>query len=95
MARPFPAAVRYTGASMAFNVAGILGASLAPYVATKLGKTYGLSAVGLYLTGAAVLTTLALWAMTRLKNEEGEARPDVCWSHSLLRTGVHFAGECS
>ncbi len=72
MARPFPAAVRYTGASMAFNVAGILGASLAPYVATKLGKTYGLGAVGLYLTGAAVLTTLALWAMTRLKNEEGE-----------------------
>ena len=72
MARPFPAEVRYTGASMAFNVAGILGASLAPYVATKLGKTYGLGAVGLYLTGAAVLTTLALWAMTRLKNEEGE-----------------------
>ena len=72
MARPFPAEVRYTGASMAFNVAGILGASLAPYVATKLGKTYGLGAVGLYLTGAAVLTTLALWAMTRLKNEEGD-----------------------
>lgn len=72
MARPFPAAVRYTGASMAFNVAGILGASLAPYVATKLGKTYGLGAVGFYLTGAALLTTLALWAMTRLRNEEGE-----------------------
>ena len=35
-------------------------------------KTYGLGAVGLYLTGAAVLTTLALWAMTRLKNEEGD-----------------------
>ncbi|WGM31210.1 MFS transporter [Brevundimonas sp. NIBR11] len=72
MARPFPAEVRYTGASMAFNVAGILGASLAPYVATRLGKTYGLGAVGLYLTAAALLTTLALWAMTRLKNEEGE-----------------------
>ncbi|QTC92620.1 MFS transporter [Brevundimonas goettingensis] len=72
MARPFPAAVRYTGASMAFNVAGILGASLAPYVATMLGKSFGLGAVGLYLTGAALLTTLALWAMTRLKNEEGE-----------------------
>jgi len=72
MARPFPAAVRYTGASMAFNLAGILGASLAPYVATKLGQTFGLGAVGLYLTGAAALTTLALWGMTRLKNEEGE-----------------------
>lgn len=71
MARPFPAAVRYTGASMAFNLSGILGASLAPYVATTLGKSHGLGAVGLYLTGAAILTALALWAMTRLPNEEG------------------------
>lgn len=72
MARPFPAAVRYTGASMAFNLAGILGASLTPLLATKLGATYGLGAVGVYLTGAAVLTALALWAMMRLPNEEGE-----------------------
>jgi MFS family permease len=72
MARPFPPQVRYTGASMAFNLSGILGASLAPYIATTLGKSHGLGAVGLYLTGAAVLTALALWAMTRLPNEEGE-----------------------
>ena len=71
MARPFPAAVRYTGASMAFNLSGILGASAAPYVAQMLAERYGLSAVGLYLAGMAALTTLALWAMTRLKNEEG------------------------
>ncbi|AQR62182.1 MFS transporter [Brevundimonas sp. LM2] len=73
MARPFPTAVRYTGASMAFNLSGILGASLAPYIATTLARTHGLGAVGLYLTGAAVLTTLALWAMTRLRNEEESA----------------------
>lgn len=30
----FPTAVRYTGASLAFNLAGIFGASLAPYIAT-------------------------------------------------------------
>jgi MFS family permease len=30
----FPAAVRYTGSSLAFNFAGIFGASLAPYIAT-------------------------------------------------------------
>lgn len=71
MARPFPPQVRYTGASMAFNLSGILGASLAPYIATTLGKSHGLGAVGLYLTGAAVLTALALWAMMRLPNEEG------------------------
>ena len=32
----FPTPVRYTGSSLAFNFAGILGASLAPYIATWL-----------------------------------------------------------
>ena len=35
----FPTPVRYTGSSMAFSLAGILGASLAPYIATWLAKT--------------------------------------------------------
>jgi MFS family permease len=57
----FPTAVRYTGASLTFNLAGIFGASLAPYIATSLANQYGLSAVGYYLAGAALLTLLALW----------------------------------
>ena len=57
----FPTAVRYTGASLAFNLAGILGASLAPYAATWLATEHGLGAVGLYLGIASVLTLLALW----------------------------------
>ena len=32
----FPTAVRYTGSSLTFNLAGVFGASLAPYVATWL-----------------------------------------------------------
>ncbi len=56
----FPTAVRYTGASLAFNLAGILGASLAPYVATWLAERYGLASVGYYLSAAGVLTLLAL-----------------------------------
>ena len=32
----FPTAVRYTGSSLTFNLAGIFGASLAPYAATWL-----------------------------------------------------------
>lgn len=60
LAQIFPTAVRYTGASLAFNLAGILGASLAPYLATWLAKTYGLAYVGYYLSAAAVLTMLAL-----------------------------------
>jgi metabolite-proton symporter len=60
LAQIFPTAVRYTGSSLAFNFAGILGASLAPYLATWLAKTYGLAYVGYYLSAAAVLTMLAL-----------------------------------
>jgi metabolite-proton symporter len=63
LAEMFPTPVRYTGASMAFNLSGILGASLAPYAATWLASQYGLAAVGYYLTGAAALTLLALLSM--------------------------------
>lgn len=69
LARPFPTNVRYTGASMAFNLAGILGASLAPYVAIWLARHYGLAAVGGYLTIMAVITILALWGMGRVSPE--------------------------
>lgn len=58
----FPAAVRYTGASLAFTLAGILGASLTPALATKLATLYGLNYVGYYLSFAAAITFLALIA---------------------------------
>jgi MFS family permease len=56
----FATPVRYTGASLTFNLAGIVGASLAPSIATWLAKTYGLAYVGYYLSGAAFLTLIAL-----------------------------------
>ena len=56
----FPASVRYTGASLAFTLAGILGASLTPYLATTLAHNYGLVSVGYYLTAASTVTLLAL-----------------------------------
>ena len=58
----FPTAVRYTGSSLTFNLAGIFGASLAPYIATYLATNYGLQYVGYYLTGAALLTLIGLVA---------------------------------
>lgn len=56
----FPAEVRYTGASLTFNLAGILGASLAPYAATWLATNYGLPYVGYYLSVAALISLVAL-----------------------------------
>ena len=58
----FPTSVRYTGSSLTFNLAGIFGASLAPYIATYLATNYGLQYVGYYLTGAAILTIIGLLA---------------------------------
>jgi metabolite-proton symporter len=64
----FPTSVRYTGSSLTFNCAGILGASLAPYIATWLAKTCGLQYVGYYLSSAAVLTFLGLLAIRETKD---------------------------
>jgi MFS family permease len=63
LAEMFPPEVRYTGASLTFNFAGILGASVAPYIATWLATNYGLPYVGYYLTAAALLSLFALLAV--------------------------------
>ncbi|GAA4659134.1 MFS transporter [Kineococcus glutinatus] len=66
----FPTAVRYTGASVAFNSGSILGASLAPYTAVRLAGAGGLTWVGWYLAGAAVLSLLALAALRETRTAD-------------------------
>jgi MFS family permease len=68
----FPTAVRYTGSSLTFNLAGIFGASLAPYIATWLAENYGVNYVGYYLTASAVLTWLGLRATQETKDQDLE-----------------------
>ena len=60
LATLFPTSVRYTGTSVAFNFAGILGASLAAPIATWLASHYGLAYVGYYLSTAGLITLIAL-----------------------------------
>jgi metabolite-proton symporter len=66
----FPTPVRYTGSSLAFSFAGILGASLAPYIATWLARTYGLQFVGYYLAASALLTLLGLLSIRETKDDD-------------------------
>jgi metabolite-proton symporter len=66
----FPTSVRYTGSSLTFNLAGIFGASLAPYAATWLATNYGLRWVGYYLTGSALLTIVGLLATRETRDTD-------------------------
>lgn len=59
----FPTNVRYTGSGVAFNVAGILGAAVAPFIATWLTAHYGVAYVGRYLIAMVSLTLVAQLAM--------------------------------
>ena len=72
----FPTPVRYTGSSLAFSMAGILGASLAPYIATWLARTYGLQYVGYYLTASAILTFFGLLLIREKKNDDLAGSPN-------------------
>ncbi|MEJ0008647.1 MAG: MFS transporter [Steroidobacteraceae bacterium] len=70
----FPTEVRYTGASLTFNLAGIVGASLAPYVATWLATRHGLSWVGYYLSAAGVVSLIAALGIQRRARASGPLR---------------------
>ncbi len=74
LASLYPVQVRYTGASLSFNLAGILGAAPAPYAATWLAGRYGIAAVGGYLCVTALVTALALLAIARRQKRGRQVR---------------------
>ncbi|WP_419683392.1 MFS transporter [Sphingomonas sp. ID0503] len=65
----FPAHVRYTGASLAFNVGGIIGGGGAPIAAKALADAGGLGLVGLYLGGAGLLSLVGLFASRSARDD--------------------------
>ena len=64
----FPTAVRYTGAGVAYNLGGILGASVAPYIAQMLATRGGLAWVGGYVSVAAAVSLIAVFAMRETRD---------------------------
>lgn len=64
----FPTEVRYSGASLAYNLASIVGATVAATFAIKINAAYGLIGVGIYLAINAVITLIALFASKETKN---------------------------
>lgn len=59
----FPVAVRYTGAGLAYNLGGILGASTAPFVSQLLVESGGLVRVGYYVSAMALVSFIAVFCM--------------------------------
>ena len=66
----FPVAVRYSGAGMAYQLGGILGASLAPYISQLLVARGGLPWVGGYLSLTALVSLLAVLALHETRDRQ-------------------------
>jgi len=66
----FPTSVRYTGAGASYNLGGILGASLAPYLAQQLVLHGGLAWVGGYVSSAAAISLLAVFMMRETRDRD-------------------------
>src|SRR5215217_74388 len=69
----FPTNVRYTGSGISYNIASILGAAVAPFIATWLATRYGVGWVGLYLFIAASLSFIAMLIMRETKDTSLDA----------------------
>ncbi|RYZ83358.1 MAG: MFS transporter, partial [Moraxellaceae bacterium] len=65
LAQIFPTEVRYTGSSLSFNLAGIIGASLTPTIASWLATHFGLASVGYYISIAGLLTLTAAFLLSK------------------------------
>jgi len=66
----FPTPVRYTGSTLAYNLAGILGASYVPYLAQKLVDKGGLAYVGIYLSVMALVSFSAVWLAAETRDRQ-------------------------
>ncbi|WP_431879681.1 MFS transporter [Amycolatopsis sacchari] len=61
LSEAFPAEIRYSGASVAYGIGGVLGGAAAPIVATLLvASTGGLGAVGGYVALASLVSLVAV-----------------------------------
>ncbi|GAA2903558.1 MFS transporter [Streptomyces mexicanus] len=71
----FHTTVRYSGASIAYNLGGVLGGAVTPLVATRLQSSFGSATVGWYLSalGAISLCCVLLLPETRDRSLAADA----------------------
>ena len=66
----FATEVRYSGASLGYQIGAILGGALAPTIAVLLWQELGIIYVSIYILVAALLT---LWSLSQLEETGGKA----------------------
>ncbi len=69
----FPTRFRYTGAGMAYSLAGILGGAIPPLVAVGIAAAFGGTGVGLMLAGIAVLSVITIIALRETRGIDLES----------------------
>ena len=65
----FTTEVRYSGASLGYQIGAILGGALAPMIAVMLWNNFGITYVSVYIAVAAGLT---LWSLSQLEETQGK-----------------------
>ena len=68
----FAPTYRYTGAAITSDLAWLIGAGFAPFVALILATHLGLWSIGLYLLSGAAGTLIALWVNRTLATDRQE-----------------------
>lgn len=66
----FPTSVRYTGSGISYNVSSILGAAVAPFIATALAASHGVMSVGWYLIVVSAISLAAILITQETKHKE-------------------------
>jgi metabolite-proton symporter len=66
----FSTEVRYSGASLGYQLGAIVGGALAPTIAVLLWNNFGIFYVSLYIALAAALTLLSLSALTETQGKD-------------------------
>ncbi len=66
----FRTKVRYSGASLGYQVGAILGGAFAPLVAVKLWTDFGIIWVSVYIAAASVLTLISVWLLLETKDSD-------------------------
>ena len=63
----FSTEVRYSGASLGYQLGAILGGAMAPIIATALWKDFGTIYISVYIAIASVLTLISVILLTETK----------------------------